>query len=91
LTGVATETVFQQTPSSLVKAVSSLDQHPGSVSVSQDGYIHQISNLQATGQDLVTLHVYSPPLMRMATFSLTERGIGEFRPMVLQHAAGSGI
>lgn len=91
LSGVATETVFQRTPSSLVKAVSSVDQHAGSVSVSQDGYIHQVSNLQAAGQDLVTLHVYSPPLLRMATFSLTERSIGEFRPVVLQHAEGSGI
>jgi len=91
LSGTATETVFETTPSGLVKPVSSEDFGAGSVSVSADGFIHQMSNLLAPGTDLVTLHVYSPPLLRMDTFSLTEAGVGEFRPMILEHALGSGI
>ena len=91
LKGIATETVFETTQSLLIKPVSSKDRHAGDVSASQDGYIHQVSNLQRVGQDLVTLHVYSPPLLRADTYSLTDPAIGEFRPMVLEDALGSGI
>lgn len=91
LKGTATETVFARTPSSLIKAVSSKDWHKDDVSVSQDGYIHQVSNLLEPGHDLITLHIYSPPLLRMSTYSLTDTTIGEYRPMVLEHALGSGI
>ena len=91
LTGTATETTFEKTPSSLVKGVSSHDWNAGEISVSQDSFIHQVSNLQAPGQDLITLHIYSPPLLKMDTFSLTEPTVGEYRPMILEHALGSGI
>ncbi len=91
LQGIATETVFGHTPCGQIKAVSSFDRNASEVSVSQDTDIHQVSNLQPTGQDLITLHIYSPPLLRMDTYSLTGVGIGEYRPEVLQHAYGSGI
>lgn len=91
LTGVLTETVFGTTPSSLIKPVSSHDIHAGEVCASQDNYIHQVSNLQVPGSDVITLHIYSPPLICMDTFSLTDAVVGEFRPMVLEHALGSGI
>ena len=91
LRGTATETVFERSPGGLIKPVCSEDYCVGDVSVSSDDFIHQVSNLQAQGQDLVTLHVYSPPLLRTATYSLTEPTIGEFRPMVLEHVLGSGI
>jgi len=91
LQGVATETIFEPTPSGLIKAVSSSDRRAGSVAASQDADIHQVSNLEGPGHDLVTLHVYSPPLLRMDTYSLVDRSVGEFRPMVLEHALGSGI
>lgn len=91
LEGVATETIFEPTPSGLIKAVSSSDMREGSVAATQDADIHQVSNLEAPGKDLVTLHVYSPPLLRMDTYSLIDRSVGEFRPMVLEHALGSGI
>lgn len=91
LTGVATETLFHTTPSSLIVAGSSHDMHPGEVAVAQDRDIHQVSNLQAPGTDLMTLHIYSPPLLRMDTYSLTDGTIGEFRPVILEHDFGSGI
>jgi len=91
LEGVATETIFTATPSGQIKAVCSSDMRTGSVTASQDADIHQVSNLEAPGKDLVTLHVYSPPLLRMDTYSLIDRSVGEFRPMVLEHALGSGI
>ena len=91
LQGIATETLFDFAPNGLVKPTSSRDLEPGGVVTLEDPYIHQVSNLQAPGNDLITLHVYSPPLPRMDTYSLTDRQVGEFRPTVFEHALGSGI
>lgn len=68
--GCATETIFDPTPCGQIKAVKSNDFEQGFVCTSQDADIHQVSNLQASGNDLVTLHIYSPPLRTMDTFSL---------------------
>ncbi len=91
LKGVATETLFEFTPSGLIKPTSSRDLEPGGVVTLEDPYIHQVSNLQEAGADLITLHVYSPPLPRMDTYSLTDTHLGEFRPTAFEHALGSGI
>lgn len=91
LTGIATETRFATTPCGQVKAVSSNDMRSGQLVVSHDADIHQVSNPQEPDTDLVTLHVYSPPLLRMDTYSLTDATIGEFRPTVLECASGGGI
>jgi len=91
LSGIATETKFELTPSGLVKAVSSSDAPEGFICATQDADIHQISNLQAEGTDLITLHIYSPPLLRMKTYSLTDRLVGEYVPVIFDHSFGSGI
>ncbi len=91
LTGVATETVFESSPSGLLKARGSSDHHAGAVAVSRDSDIHQISNLQAEGVDLVTLHIYSPALLSMKCYSITDRFVGEFRPFVDEFVHGGGI
>src|SRR5262249_4687644 len=75
--GTATVTNFAFGPNGLVKALGSEDYAPGSVIGSQDGDMHQVSNLQAGDADLVTLHIYTPPLLRMGTYSLTDRTRGE--------------
>ena len=60
LAGQATETVFD-TVSRLPLAI---DERPaGSLSVVPGSYVHKIENLHK--EDLITLHVYSPPLVRM--------------------------
>ena len=91
LKGVATETKFELTPASVVKAVNSQDFQTGDVVATRGVDIHQVSNLQAEGEDLITLHIYSPPLLKMSTFSLIDRTVGEFRPVILEHDHGSGI
>lgn len=91
LRGIATETKFEMTPSKLVKAVSSQDLPEGLVTASQDADIHQVSNLQAPGRDLITMHIYSPPLLRMKTYSLTDRTVGDYVPEIIEHCFGSGI
>jgi cysteine dioxygenase len=77
LRGVLTETIFAFAPNGHVKACLSRDFGPGSVLASSDTDMHQISNLQAGSADLVTMHVYSPPLLTMGTYSLYDRSRGQ--------------
>ncbi|MCI0681902.1 MAG: cysteine dioxygenase family protein [Gemmataceae bacterium] len=90
LRGVATETLFDFAPNGQVRAVSSRDLPAGSVCGSQDTDVHQVSNLQAGNADLVTLHVYSPPLQQMGTYSLTSPARG-IEPMFLEFSEAGGI
>lgn len=91
LRGIATETKFDMSPCGLVKAVSSQDLGEGLIAATQDADMHQISNLQTEGKNLITLHIYSPPLLRMKTFSLTDRTVGDYVPEIMDHCHGSGI
>jgi DMSO/TMAO reductase YedYZ molybdopterin-dependent catalytic subunit len=77
LRGTATVTRFEFAPNGHIKAMDSKDFAPGSVLANQDSDLHQVSNLQAGSADLVTLHVYSPPLLRMKTYSLFDLSRGE--------------
>jgi DMSO/TMAO reductase YedYZ molybdopterin-dependent catalytic subunit len=77
LRGTLTETRYAIAPNGAVKAVGSCELGPGSICAAEDADMHQIANFQAGGADLVTLHVYAPPLARMSTFSLTDVTRGE--------------
>jgi cysteine dioxygenase len=90
LRGTLTETVFDMTPRGHVKAVFSREMFPGSVCSTQDLDLHQVSNLQEDGSDLVTLHVYSPPLTRMGTYSLLDQSRGE-ELMYVEFGEADGI
>jgi cysteine dioxygenase len=90
LKGVATETQFEKTRDGLVYPTLTRKMPAGSVCASQDSDIHQMSNLQS-GLDLVTLHIYSPPLLVMGQYSLTEPVVGEFADPVFEFALGGGI
>ncbi|MFO0958683.1 MAG: cysteine dioxygenase family protein [Isosphaeraceae bacterium] len=59
--GTATETRFRRTGSGHLVAERSRRLAAGSTLGCRDGGIHQLGNLEAEGQDLITLHVYSPP------------------------------
>jgi cysteine dioxygenase len=90
LRGVMTETRFEFAPNQHVKAIGSRDLAAGGVCGSEDGDMHQISNLQANNADLVTLHVYSPPLVWMGTYSLYDTSRGQ-EPMLLEFSDAAGI
>ena len=77
--GTATETIFDRTPSGQYKAIRSMDFSQDLVCTSQDSDVHQVSNLQAAGSNLITLHIYSPPLRTMETYSLLGE-VNEYRP-----------
>ena len=90
LKGVATETQFEQTREGLIYPTLTRKMPAGTVCGSQDNDIHQMSNLQSE-LDLITLHVYSPPLLVMGKYSLTDSEIGEFTDPVFEYAMGGGI
>jgi cysteine dioxygenase len=77
LRGVLTETAFVFAPHGRVKAMGSRDLATGATCGGQDFDVHQVSNLQDGDADLVTLHIYSPPLRRMGTYSLTDDTRGQ--------------
>jgi len=90
VTGVASETVYEMTPSGFIKPISTIDYGEGVVG-SQDDDTHQIANLQGAKEDLVTLHCYAPPLKRMKTFSIDSKFAQVYEPINEMHMDGSGI
>ena len=92
LAGEALETNFNRAPNGMVYAASSRPMVQGSTCFSENADIHQVSNLQAGNADLVTLHVYSPPLMRMNVYSLRGDEVREFfDPVNDEFTSGAGI
>jgi cysteine dioxygenase len=91
LKGTATETLFERTTAGHVFATSSHQLETGYCCGSEDADIHQLSNLAPDGGDLVTLHVYSPPLLVMGTYSLTNTHVGEFEDRIYDYSEGAGI
>ena len=90
LQGEAAETIFDLAPNGHVWAVGTKFHPVGHVLASQDTDKHQISNLQAGEADLVSLHIYSPPLLWMGTYSLTDASRGQ-EPMFLEFSEAAGI
>jgi cysteine dioxygenase len=92
LRGVATETLFGRAPNGMIVAERSRDLPLGHTCASADEDVHQVSNLQAGGADLITLHVYSPPLLRMDMFSLETSAVREWDdPINDSFVLGGGI
>lgn len=91
LSGEATETVFEMTEEGHVFPVRTRKLAEGFICATQDQDIHQLSNLQPNHADLITLHIYSPPLLVMGQYSLTEPLVREFRDEVHAYTEGAGI
>jgi cysteine dioxygenase len=90
LRGAMTETVFRFAPNGAVLPMGSRELSAGGVCGSEDSDMHQVSNLQAGSADLVTLHVYSPPLRYMNTYSITGEPRGQ-EPMLVEFCDAAGI
>ena len=59
--GVVTETIYERTTGDLATAATMRWLPPGTICASRDFDIHEVANSDCRA-DLVTLHVYSPPL-----------------------------
>src|SRR5262245_7856675 len=92
ISGVATETTFERAANGMLYAAGSRQLAAGDACASQDADVHQISNLQPEGADLVTLHIYSPPLFRMNMYSLVDAKVMQFfDPVNEEFLSGAGI
>jgi len=68
--GSCTETKYKHCCKGQVVATGSCEMHEGQVCVSVESETHQISNLSDDGSDLITLHIYSPPMREFRTFDV---------------------
>jgi cysteine dioxygenase len=91
ISGEATETVFEMTEEGHVFATRTKKLPDGFTCATQDMDIHQLSNLQSGGRDLITLHLYSPPLLVMGQYSLTDTTVRDFSDAVHAFTEGAGI
>lgn len=66
--GQGTEIRFVSTPSGMMCPVQTVQMNPGYVCAAEDADIHQVANMQAPGTDLITLHIYSPPIKKMNVY-----------------------
>lgn len=66
--GVGTEIRFEATPAGLICPVATQRMSPGYICAAADEDIHQVCNMQPKGADLITLHIYSPPISKMGTY-----------------------
>jgi cysteine dioxygenase len=66
--GQGTEIRFRKTPSGLICPTESVTMQPGYVCAAADADIHEVANMQAPGTDLITLHIYSPPIRKMNVY-----------------------
>jgi cysteine dioxygenase len=66
--GTGTEIRFRPTPSGLICPAGTTEMQPGYICAALDADIHEVANFQAPGQDLVTLHIYSPPITKMNVY-----------------------
>ena len=88
LTGVCSETPYGFSPCGQVYPLQTTDQLAGAIVATQDTDTHQVSNLQPGGCNLVTLHIYSPPLKLMQKFSITGESAGVWTDEEYQGGAG---
>jgi len=66
--GVGTEIRFVPTPSGLICPAATVQMSPGYVCAADDADIRQVANMQSMNCDLITLHIYSPPISKMNTY-----------------------
>jgi cysteine dioxygenase len=79
LTGICSETAYDFSPCGQVYPLQTVHQPEGAIVATEDDDTHQVSNLQPAGRDLVTLHIYSPPLKTVRTFSLLGEAVQAWR------------
>jgi len=72
LRGVVTETRYERGADGELSPAGTVRHPAGSVCVSYDADIHEISNEESGETDLMTLHVYLPPLRSMQTYPIRD-------------------
>jgi len=89
LTGVCSETVYGFAPCGQVYPLHTEHRLAGSIVATQDADTHQVSNLQPAPQNLVTLHIYSPPLAAMKRYSILGDSVGASAAVLVEESSYS--
>lgn len=87
--GVMWETIFSLDEASKLRYESVREWHPADVTGADVPDIHQIGNPDVSGQDLVTLHLYAPPLGVLNTYRVGSSEVGHYT--VDEFIDGAGI
>ena len=91
LQGTAPETVFERARNPMIYTLRSQEMRPGFICATKDDGIHQVSNLADDGGDLITLHIYSPALLQMGTYSLSDANMQSYAEPVHEDAESSPL
>ncbi len=78
--GVMWETIFCFDPERGLCYSSGRERLPGEVTGSDVPDIHQLGNPEVSGQDLVTIHIYAPPLGVLRTYKVGSPEIDLYTP-----------
>lgn len=86
--GVMWETVFALDDERRLYYKSGREWHAGETTAADIPDIHQIGNPEVSGQDLVTLHLYAPPLGVLNTYKVGSAEVGHYSPNEFMDGAG---
>lgn len=84
--GVASEILFERSAHGALYPARTDHYMTGTACGSFDQDVHQIANLQAPEKDLVSLHIYSPPLKGMELFSLSQSTFADYDDILIRSA-----
>lgn len=87
--GVMWETMFELDADSKLRYKSGRQWLAGDVTGAAVPDIHQLGNPEVSGQDMVTLHLYAPPLGVLNTYKVGSAEVGRYSPD--QFIDGAGI
>lgn len=86
--GVLWETMFDLNDAHELFYKSSREWRPDDVTGADVPDIHQLGNPEVSGQDLVTLHLYAPPLNVLNTYKVGSSEVGHYKPDEFMDGAG---
>jgi cysteine dioxygenase len=86
--GVMWETVFDLDATRTLFYKSAREWRPGDVTGANIPDIHQLDNPEVSGQNLVTLHLYAPPLNVLNTYKVGSSEVGYYKPDEFMDGAG---
>lgn len=86
--GVMWETMFALNNERKLYYQSAREWNIGDVTGADAPDIHQLGNPEVSGQDLITLHLYAPPLGVLNTYKVGSREVGHYSPNEFMDGAG---
>ena len=86
--GVMWETMFALDETRELCYVSAREWKSGEVTGADTLDIHQLGNPEVSGRDLVTIHIYAPPLSVLNTYRVGSAEVGHYSPDEYMYGAG---